>query len=130
MGETNDLSVIMKAKDLCKYVMTVTQKSPKHYRFTFTTRLQNLCMDVISDLYLANETFVGGDNAREQYDKRLDYQRSAMTKLRLLTYLAEVAVEQKAILPRQYQQISMQATTVLNLLGGWVKSDRNRFRFR
>jgi len=130
MAETSDLAVIMKAKDLCKYVMTVTQKSPKHYRFTFTTRLQNLCMDVISDLYLANETFVGGDNAREQYAKRMDYQRAAMTKLRLLTYLAEVAVEQKAILPRQYQQISMQATTVMNLLGGWLKSDRNRFRFR
>lgn len=110
--------------------MAVTQKSPKHYRFTFTTRLQNLCMDVISDLYLANETFVGGDNAREQYSKRMDFQRAAMTELRLLTYLAEVAVEQKAILPRQYQQISMQATTVMNLLGGWLKSDRNRFRFR
>lgn len=53
--------------------MAVTQKSPKHYRFTFTTRLQNLCMDVISDLYLANETFVGGDNAREQYSKRIGF---------------------------------------------------------
>lgn len=120
----------MKAKDLCQYVMTVTQRSPKQYRFTFTSRLQNLCMDVIQDIYLANEMFIGGEEAKANYQKRLSYQRAAMTKTRLMAYIAQLALEQKAILPKQYEQIAVQAENVLNLLGGWIKSDRNRFRFR
>lgn len=125
----SELSVVMKAKDLCRYIMTVTQKSPKQYRFTFTTRLQNLSMDVIEDIYLANETFVGGQEAKTKAQKRLDLQHRAMTKTRLLAYIAQLAVEHKALLPKQYEQISMQSTDVLNLLGAWIKSDRNRFNY-
>ena len=73
--QKSELSVVMKAKDLCRYVMTVTQKSPKQYRFTFTTRLQNLSMDIIEDIYLANETFVGGPEAKVKAQRRLDLQR-------------------------------------------------------
>ena len=50
----SELTVITKAKDLCSYVMTVTQKSPKHFRFTFVTRLQNLALSVIENLFRAN----------------------------------------------------------------------------
>ena len=51
MSEKNqsELIVITKAKELCSYVMTVTQKSPKHFRFTFVTRMQNLSLDVIEN---------------------------------------------------------------------------------
>ena len=123
----NELLVVMKAKDLCRYVMTITQKTPKQYRFTFTTRLQNLTMDIIEDIYLANDTFVGGKNDEAKAEKRLDLQHNAMTKVRLLAYIAQLALEQKAILPKQYEQIAMQSTEVLNLLGGWINSDRRRF---
>ena len=91
-GPKNELSVIMQAKDLCRYVMTITQKSPKQFRFTFTSRLQNLGMDVIEDIYLANETFVGGEEARANYQRRLGFQRSAVTKTRLLAYIAQLAL--------------------------------------
>ena len=47
----SELQVITKAKDLCSYVMTVTQKSSKHFRYTFVSRLQNLTLSVIEDLY-------------------------------------------------------------------------------
>ena len=35
------LAVVTKAKDLCPCIMTVTQKSPKHFRFTLDSRLQD-----------------------------------------------------------------------------------------
>ena len=54
----SELTVITKAKDLCSYVVTVTQKSPKQFRFTFTSRLQNLCLNSIEELYRANDVFV------------------------------------------------------------------------
>lgn len=126
--QKRELVVIMKAKDLCRYIMTVTQKSPKQYRFTFTTKLQNLAMDILEDIYLANDTFVNGVDAKEKAKKRLDLQHNAMTKVRLLCFIAQLALEQKAILPKQYEQISMQSTEVLNLLGGWVNSDKRRYQ--
>ncbi len=81
----SDLTVITKAKELCSYIMTVTQKSPKHFRYTFVSRLQNLTLDVIENLYMANEIFVkkGDSNSMNQ---RLKYQREAMTKLKLKSH--------------------------------------------
>jgi hypothetical protein len=46
----SELSVITKSKDLCSYVLTVTQKSPKHFRYTFVSRLQNLSLDVLENI--------------------------------------------------------------------------------
>ena len=46
----SELTVVTKAKDLCAYIVTITQKSPKQFRFTFVTRLQNFALDVIEKL--------------------------------------------------------------------------------
>ena len=54
----SELSVITKAKDLCSYILTVTEKSPKRFRFTLTTKLQNYALNIIEDLYRANEVFL------------------------------------------------------------------------
>jgi hypothetical protein len=85
--------------------MTVTHKSPKQFRFTFTSRLQNLSLDVIEALYRANDTFVTKENASAR-EKRLEFQHQAMTNLKLLAYFSLLAREQNCILPRQYEQIS------------------------
>ena len=121
----SELTVITKAKDLCSYVMTVTQKSPKQFRFTFTSRLQNLSLDVIEALYRANDTFVTKENPSSR-DKRLEFQHQAMTNLKLLAYFSLLAREQNCILPKQYEQISRQSADCQNLLGAWINSDRRR----
>jgi len=125
----SELTVIMKAKDLCKYIMTVTQKSPKQYRFTFTSRLQNLSLDVIEHIYRANDTFVSGNEKAARYQRRLDFQQEALTELRLLAYFAQAALEQQAILPKQYEQIAKQSSDCMNLLGAWIISDKKRFGY-
>lgn len=125
--EKNELFVVTKAKELCQYVMVITQKTPKQYRFTFTTRLQNLCMDIMTHIYMANEIYVQGQDQKAKLQRRLDYQHLAITKTKLLAYIAQLALEQKAILPKQYEQIAKKTTEVLYLLAGWIKSDRNRF---
>ena len=43
--QESELTVVTKAKELCSYVMLITQKSPKHFRFTFVTRMQNLAFE-------------------------------------------------------------------------------------
>ena len=89
----SELTVITKAKDLCSYVMTITQKSPKQFRFTFTLRLQNLSLNVIENLYRANDTFVTKENLAAR-EKRLAFQHQAMTDLKLLCYFSLLAREQ------------------------------------
>ncbi|MCL1809135.1 MAG: hypothetical protein FWG42_05095 [Clostridiales bacterium] len=53
-----DLTTIAKARELGSKVFAVTEKSPKKYRFTIVSRLQNLSLEVISDISRANEVFV------------------------------------------------------------------------
>ena len=56
--KTSELVVITRAKDLCSYVMTITQKSPKQFRYTFVSRLQNLSLSAIENLFRANDVYV------------------------------------------------------------------------
>ena len=121
----SELTVITKAKDLCSYVMTVTQKSPKQFRFTFVSRLQNLALSSIENLFRANDVFVSKTDIHSQKE-RLSYQRSAMTDLKLLGYIALLSMEQGCILSKQYEQISRKIADCQNLLGAWMNSDRRR----
>ncbi len=121
----SELLVITKAKDLCSYIMTITQKSPKHFRYTFVGRMQNLSLSVIENLFRANDVFVRKGDAPE-IKVRLDYQRSAMTDLKILAYFSMLAMEQKCILPKQYEQIARQTSDCQKLLGAWMNSDRKR----
>lgn len=107
--------------------MTVTQKTPKQFRFTFVSRLQNLSLDVIEKLYRANDTFVTSADKTAQA-RRLSFQHEAMTDLRLVAYFAMLAMGQQCILPKQYEQIARISTDCQNLLGAWVNSDRRRLQ--
>ena len=121
----SELAVITKAKDLCSYVMTVTDKSPKRFRFTLVAKLQNYALDIIENLYRANEVFVKvGD--REKAQQRIDFQHQALTELKLLGYMAQLSMEQGCILPKQYEQITKKIHDCQNMLGAWLNSDRKR----
>ena len=125
MKNQSELTVITKAKDLCSYVMVVTQKSPKQFRFTFVSRLQNLSLSVIENLFRANDVFVSKTDISSQ-KQRLMYQKNALTDLKLLGYIAMISMEQGCILPKQYEQIARQVSDCSNLLGAWMNSDRRR----
>lgn len=126
IAKQTELTVVTKAKDLCRYILTVTEKSPKRFRFTLTSRMQNLSLDVIEQIYRANEIYMAGSDRDGAQSKRLDLQHSALTSVKLLGYMALLAREQDAILPRQYEQITKLVYDVQNLLGAWINSDRKR----
>ena len=89
--------------------------------------MQNLSLDVIEYLYRANDTFITkGDTAA--WKQRLEFQHKAMTSLKLLSYFSLLALENKCIIQRQYEQISRQSFECMNLLGGWINSDKRRLQ--
>ena len=117
-----ELQVITHAKNLCAYVMTITQKSPKQFRFSLVGRMQGYVLDVVEELYYANDIFVTPES-RAGWAQRQAHQRKAMSTLKLLVYVAQISREQGAIQPKQYKQISIQVYNVQNLLGAWINSD-------
>lgn len=121
----NELAVITKAKELCSYVITVTDKSPKRFRFTLVARLQGYALNTIEALYRANEVFVtSGD--KEKAMLRIEHQHRALTELKLLSYIAQLAMEQGCILLRQYEQITKKIHDCQNMIGAWLNSDKKR----
>lgn len=46
----SELFVMTKAKDLAKYILTITEKSPKKFRFTLVVRIQNYILDGIEKM--------------------------------------------------------------------------------
>lgn len=81
---TSDIAVITAAKDLCKYVMHATSKSPKQFRMSFVSRMQNLSLDIIENLLKAN--LMGLNNAESKY--RIAFQKRAGISLKMLDYIA------------------------------------------
>lgn len=114
MQRKSDLFVMTKTKDLAKYIITITEKSPKRFRFTLVVRLQNYILDAIENIYLANQ--------ERDKDKRLNLQNKAKSLLSMLDYFAGLAYEEGCILFKQYEQISKQQAECLLYLGKWIAS--------
>ena len=125
----SELRVITYAKKLSSYVMTITQKSPKQFRFSVTGRMQTYVLDIVEELYYANDIYLQPDN-RDSWSARQAHQRKALSTLKLLGYVSQLAMELQAIQPKQYEQISTQAYNVQNLLGAWIISDSRRLANR
>lgn len=47
-----------KAKALVGLIFEITEKSPKHFRFTIVSKMQNLSIEILSDIYRANDTYI------------------------------------------------------------------------
>lgn len=115
-----ELNVMQKTRDLCDYVLTVTHKSPKEFRFTIVSKLHGYVLSAMENLLRANELRMDG---AEHITRRKEYQLEAMIDLRLLGYFANIARTQKCILPKQYEQITQKIFECRNLLLAWIKSD-------
>lgn len=115
----SDLYVITKAKELTKYVIMATEKSPKKYRFTLVVRLQNYCLDITENLLIANMLPLEDEN-------RQKFQIKAGRLLKLLGYFAMICMETECILPKQFENISKLQAECIMFLGKWIASDKKR----
>ena len=102
------------------------ENSPKKFRFTLFAKLENVSLEVLESLILANETRLGICEADNM--KRKQLQRTAIAKLKILDAFSMIAREQKCILPKQYEVMTRLIRDCLNLTGAWIKSDQQRLR--
>gem|GEM_PF-570867 len=125
-GGGDDLVVVEVAKDLCSLVMEVTDRSPKKFRFTFVTRMQGFALDILEYLFTANGIYVGPGARAEDVEERRALQQRAITRARLLAYVAEMAMQQDCVLPKHFAEIGRLTTGVQRLTGRWIASDQRR----
>lgn len=126
-----DLLIFKQSQELCTYIMKGTQNSPKQFRFTYTSRLQNMSMDILSDIYRANDIYVHDmrdPRALILIGERQRLQRDALGRVQLLMYFAHLALQQKAITSKNYEQIATQGSQIKGALIMWKKSDERRYK--
>lgn len=123
--EINELFVITKAKELATYILTVTDKAPKKFRFTLVSRMQNLSLNIIEYLLRANDVYIGGNNQKRNIAIRNEWQQRAITDLKILNYIGMVAMEQNCILHRQYKQIAQISSEVMALAIRWKRGNKD-----
>lgn len=92
----SDLIVITEVKNLATYIITITEKSPKKFRHTFINKMHNYVLEIIKNLYLANEVEVMAGN-KDNFLLRKEYQNKALTKLKLLDYISVLSYEDRII---------------------------------
>ncbi len=126
MQQENELSVLVKIRKLIEYIFTITEKSPKKFRFTITARMQNASLSAMENLIRANEIYIKDNTQTEQYRKRLSYQQDAMVDCKVLGCLSVIAMEQECILPKQQEQIAKQLSECRKMLWAWMLSDKKR----
>ena len=85
MLKKSELNVITKSKDLCTYIFNITDKSPKRFRFTLVSKIQNLSLSIIEKIYRANEIFIG-NNDKAFLTQRRAFQQSALIEIKVLSY--------------------------------------------
>ena len=122
--DASDLIVLTRAKKLGAYILAISLKTPQRFRATYIARMQNMCLDAISDILHANSIM---QDCQENKRTREQFQTDAIIKLKMLGYIALLAENAGCILLRQYRQIAIQLSDVINLAAAWRKSDNEKW---
>lgn len=124
-SKPSELTVIIKTKSLCAYVMNATSNSPKKFRFTLVSKMQTYCLNSLEYLYRANE-IMANTGSKKSILKRIDLQHKAVSELHLLAFMTQMAFDEKCILKKEYISIAEQILECKKLAGAWIKSERKR----
>lgn len=129
-GSNNEFLLLVKAKDLVKYTMKVTdnpKRFPKKYRFTFVDRIQNMVLDIYELINMANEL---NTNNEQALTERLKLQNQAITKCKTMLFLIDLCLENEnvGIDFRQAEVWSRHVTNVKNMAINWHARDKKKMK--
>ena len=121
----NKFDVLVSARELLKYVIQVTHKSPKEYRFSLVSNIHKNAFEVLENIIHANDIYLTKNNLKE-FELRNQYQRNALAKIQLLECFALISLESNCILMKQYEHMSTLIENCSNLIKAWISSDKKR----
>ena len=115
MKQQNELTIYKKTKDLIDYTFKITEskKFPKKARFVFVNRIQNLVLDIYTDLLKINEL---------PLRERRKIFINVLGNTKVLLFLIEMCLKEKYINFHQCEMWSKHCLNVKYLTAAWMKS--------
>ena len=108
------LQVFVKWVEFLQWLLNTTEKFPKKVRFTFTTRIDNLALDILEDIIECRYHRV----AREEGFKRINI------RLEKLRVLLRICHEERYLSNKQYKYSAVHINEVGKMIGGWLGEER------
>ena len=110
-----DLPVFVRWVEFVKWLLPTTEKFPKRVRFTFTSRIDNLALDVVENLVEARYT--------RNKTEGLNAINLKLERLRVLLRLCH----EVQVLPHKSYEFAMRSLDeVGRMVGGWIKQQEGR----
>lgn len=119
----SELYVITSAKRMADYILTLTEKCPKKFRYSYLIKIENVSLDIVTVLYEANGIKLGDSRRGEK-------QSEAKIKMKILDFLSEQAMLHCCFSVHQYEVISSHLNDCVRALDKWVVSDQTRIGAR
>ncbi|MCP4399317.1 MAG: diversity-generating retroelement protein Avd [bacterium] len=112
---SEDPIVFVKWMEFLKWLLPLLEKFPKRVRFTVSSRIENLALDLVEDLIEARYT-----HQKQQILRR------ANLRLDKLRVLLRISCEQRYISYKAYEYAIRAINEVGRMLGGWMKERENQ----
>lgn len=115
---SKEMIVFTKAKDLIDYTFCMTDSAkryPKKVRFTFVDRMQNLVLDIYTNLIKINEVPI---------NQRKPLQIEVLSDLKTLLFLIELSLKREYINFKQCELWTKKAMDVFYLTAAWMKKTK------
>ena len=113
MKQYEKLLILKKALDFAKWLFKHTNKFPKSHRFSVAVKLENLMLDFIESVEIAN-----------MRKNKLPLLGSADEKLTHFKTLFRLSYELEFINLRSYEYGARQSVELGRMLEGWIKQQR------
>lgn len=112
-----DIPIFKKSYDLYKDFYLLRLSVPKQDRYTLWQRCENLLIDIIERVLLA---------IQQSKPEKLPALERASVNLNFLRVCVRLMKDIKAIDGRKYTMIEARLDEIGKMLGGWIKSTRDR----
>ena len=110
----DELQVFVKWTDFLKWLLNITDKFPKKVRFTFTTRVDNLALDILENII----------ECKYDRDARQNGLRKINIQLEKLRVLLRICHESKYLSNHQFEHAAIHINEVGKMIGGWAKDGK------
>ncbi len=107
--------IFVKWSEFLRWLLPVTEKFPRHARFTLANRIDNLALDTIEDLV----------EARYTSNKRTILKRVNL-RLEKLRILLRISCDRRHVSKQGYEHAMRAINEVGSMLGGWTKQQEAR----
>lgn len=124
MADSNELQVIIKAKQLAAHTLRITSnpnRYPKKYRFSLVDKIQIKCLNIYEALFEANRT-----DLKDYKRERLELQTRAITYCDELLFYIELSCELNIINKNSMEYWSKMVIDIKRMTIAWRTKDRTR----